>query len=273
MRERSALGLTLRLIVVGLLAGWLHPRPGRSGPAHADSRHPEPMRQVAEEMATSWGLSVEEAYQRLRVEDPIGTLQVELAEWEADTFAGLWIENEPQYRVVVAFTRDGEKTLKPYLENRSIPGLTIRKARFAYAELEAMQARAMRELDKLDFHVNVSISVQDNRVELYVSDRAWFESELRRVGARLPEEVRVGRSRRWLDGQGQGPAADPARAGHRLSAPKANRGLQGVHVGPVDRHAAAAGCLPAGAVSRRRSRVAHLAARVHASHRRRSRYW
>jgi len=149
------------------------------------------MRQVAEEMAASWGLSVEEAYQRLRVEDPIGTLQVELAEWEADTFAGLWIENEPQYRVVVAFTRDGEKTLKPYLEDRSIPRLTLRKARFTYAELEAMQAQAMRELEKLDFDVGVSISVQDNRVEVYVSDRAWLESELRRVGARLPEEVEL----------------------------------------------------------------------------------
>jgi len=149
------------------------------------------MRHVAEEMATSWGLSVEGAYQRLRVEDPIGTLQVELAEWEADTFAGLWIENEPQYRVVVAFTRDGEKTLKPYLENRSIPGLTLRKARFTYAQLEAMQAQAMREFDKLDFHVSVSISVQDNRVEVYVSDREWFESELRRVGAQLPEGVEL----------------------------------------------------------------------------------
>ena len=149
------------------------------------------MRQVAEEMAANWGLSVEEAYQRLRVEDPIGTLQVELAEWEADTFAGLWIEHEPQYHVVVAFTRDGEETLEPYLEGRSIPGLTIRQARFTYAELEAMQAQAMRELGKLDYHVSVLFAVQDNRVEVYVSDRAWFESELQRVGAHLPEGVEL----------------------------------------------------------------------------------
>jgi hypothetical protein len=120
------------------------------------------------------------------VEDPIGTHQAELAEWEADTFAGLWIEHEPQYRVVVAFTWDGAKILEPYLENRSIPGLTIRKARFTYAELEAMQAQATRELDKLDFDVGLSISVPDNRVEVYVSDRAWFESELQQVGAHLP---------------------------------------------------------------------------------------
>ena len=189
MQRQSTLKRIGGLIAVGLLLASCTPALGAAAQPTPTAGIPEPMRQVAEEMATSWGLSVEEAYQRLRVEDPIGTLQVELAEWEADTFAGLWIENEPQHRVVVAFTRDGEKTLKPYLENRSIPGLSVRKARFAYAELEAMQARAMRELDKLDFHVNVSISVQDNRVELYVSDREWFESELRRVGAQLPKEV------------------------------------------------------------------------------------
>jgi hypothetical protein len=191
MQRRSILTRIGGLIVVGLLLAGCTPAPGAAVQPTPTAGIPEPMRQAAEEMAASWGLSVEKAYQRLRVEDPIGTLQVELAEWEAGTFAGLWIENEPRYRVVVAFTRDGKKTLKPYLENRSIPGLTLRKARFTYAELEAMQARAISELDKLDFDVPVSISVQDNRVEIRVSDREWFESELRRVGAQLPEEVKL----------------------------------------------------------------------------------
>ena len=191
MQESNTFAIALAVIAVSLLLAGCTPAPGAVAQPTPTAGIPKPMRQMAEEMATSWGLSVEEAYQRLRVEDPIGALQVELAEWEADTFAGLWIENEPQYRVVVAFTRDGEKTLKPYLENRSIPGLTLRKARFTYAQLEAMQAQAMREFDKLDFHVSVSISVQDNRVEVYVSDREWFESELRRVGAQLPEGVEL----------------------------------------------------------------------------------
>jgi hypothetical protein len=191
MHRKNTLERIGGLIVVGLFLAGCIPAPGAAVQSTPTAGIPEPMQQVAEEMATSWGLSVEEAYQRLRVEDPIGTLQVELAEWEADTFAGLWIENEPQYRVVVAFTRDGEKTLEPYLENRSIPGLTLRKARFTYAQLEAMQAQAMRELAKLDFHVSVLFAVQDNRVEVIVSDRAWFESELQRVGAHLPEGVEL----------------------------------------------------------------------------------
>jgi hypothetical protein len=151
----------------------------------------EALRKDAEQMAAQMGISVEEAIRRASLQDFIGDLNAELEQHEADTFAGLWIEHEPQYRVVVAFTRDGEKILEPYLENRSIPELTVRQARLTYAELQAIQAQAMRELDKLDFDVSVSISVPDNRVEVYVSDRTWFESELRRVGARLPDGVEL----------------------------------------------------------------------------------
>jgi len=191
MQGKSTLERIGGLIVVGLVLAGCISALGRTARPTPTAGMADSLRQVTEEMAASWGVSVEEAYQRLRVEDPIGTLQVELAEWEADTFAGLWIEHEPQYRVVVAFTRDGEETLKPYLENRSIPGLTIRQARFTYAELEAMQAQAMRELGKLDYHVSVFFPVQDNRVEVIVSDRAWFESELQRVGAHLPQGVEL----------------------------------------------------------------------------------
>ena len=191
MQRKSTLERIGLVIVLSLLLAGCMPTLGRTARPTPTAGMADSLRQVTEEMAASWGVSLEEAYQRLRAQDPIGTLQAELAEWEADTFAGLWIEHEPQYRVVVAFTRDGEKTLKPYLENRSIPGLTIRQARFTYAELEVMQAQAIRELDKLDYHVSVLFAVQENRIEVLVSDRAWFESELQRVGAQLAEGVEL----------------------------------------------------------------------------------
>ena len=47
--------------------------------------------------------------------DAISTLQKRLQIGEADTFAGLWVEHEPQYRVVVAFTHDGQETIGKYV--------------------------------------------------------------------------------------------------------------------------------------------------------------
>jgi hypothetical protein len=135
---------------------------------------------------------VEEAAQRLQFQDGIGDLNAALQANEADTFGGLWIEHEPDYRVVALFTRNGRRTIRPYLAGKSYaPLVEVRQARYTMADLEAMYALATRELAKLDFGVNVSLDVQDNRVEVPVSDRQWFESELRRAGAQLPEGVEL----------------------------------------------------------------------------------
>jgi hypothetical protein len=69
--------------------------------------------------------------------------------------------------------------------------LPTRETPYTLAELEAIQAQALRELDKLDFGVAVFVNVPENRVEVPVSDRAWFEGELQRVGVELPEGVEL----------------------------------------------------------------------------------
>ena len=35
---------------------------------------------------------------------------------EKDTFAGLWIQHQPEHRFVVLVTHDGEETIRPYIE-------------------------------------------------------------------------------------------------------------------------------------------------------------
>jgi hypothetical protein len=150
------------------------------------------LRQDAEAYAKQFGITVEQAIERLQFQDGIGDLNDALRAKEADTFGGLWIENEPDYRVVVLFTRRGESTIRPYLAGKPYAHLIeVRQARYTLAELEVVQAQATHELDKLDFDVVVLLSVQDNRAQVPVSDRAWFESKLRRADVRLPEGVEL----------------------------------------------------------------------------------
>ena len=62
----------------------------------------------------------EEAERRLRLEDCFtDDLERALRNQEANTFAGLWIQNQPEYRFVVPITRDGEETIRPYLKDES----------------------------------------------------------------------------------------------------------------------------------------------------------
>jgi len=122
----------------------------------------------------------------------ISHLAVELEQNEGDTFAGLWIQQEPAYRIVVAFTRDGEETVRPYVAGTSLGGLIqVRTATATLAELEATQQEMHRLLDGPGLSVASGIHVQENRVELYITDRPLFEATLQEANVVLPEQVVV----------------------------------------------------------------------------------
>jgi hypothetical protein len=172
LHARKALLITSLLLLIAALTGCL-----------ASWRD-------ANEYARQFGVSMGEAAQRLSYQDQISRLAETLAANEPDTFAGLWIEHEPVYRIVVCFTRDPEDTLRPYLEGLPFAAqVEARGARYTMAQLEAILAQTTAQLEKLDFGVSFSLSVQENRVEVYVSDRAWFDSQLRAAGIELPEGV------------------------------------------------------------------------------------
>jgi hypothetical protein len=152
----------------------------------------EAVRRDAEAYAKQFGITTEEAIERLQFQDGIGTLNVVLQANETDTFGGLWVEHEPDYRVVVLFTRREERTIRPYLAGKPYAHLVeVRRARYTLAELETIYAQTARELEKLGFGVNVMLDVPGNRVEVTVGDREWFESELRRAGVQLLEGVEL----------------------------------------------------------------------------------
>jgi len=150
------------------------------------------LRRDAEGMAQELGITVDEAISRMRLQDPIGALGAELERLEADTFAGLWIQHEPTYRVVVAFTRNGEKTIGPYVANTPLVDLIeVRTARATLAELRAAQQEAHRLLGGLGLSIASGTNVQENRVELYVTDRSLFDATLNEAGIELPGLVEV----------------------------------------------------------------------------------
>jgi hypothetical protein len=118
--------------------------------------------------ARAYCVSVEEAERRMAIQlrdsvgpktepgppppqppDSIGTINATLQEKEAGTFAGLWIQHRPDYRVVVAFTRNSAATLAKYTKDPLFkpidrPGPTL-------AELRAMQDRLTKELTERGF--------------------------------------------------------------------------------------------------------------------------
>ena len=95
----------------------------------------EALMQDAKMYASRFGVDLDEAIRRLKLQSEIGDLNAELAAKERDTFAGLWIQHQPEYRVIVRFTRNGGVTIRPYIENGPLADIIeIRTARSGSAD-------------------------------------------------------------------------------------------------------------------------------------------
>lgn len=151
--------------------------------------------QDAQYYADEMGITLEEALARLSVQndEAISTLQTQLHANEAATFAGLWLQHEPDFRVVVAFTRDGEETIQKYVtdDNPLTQLIEVRQVPYTYAQLEADQQEAFRILDALNLSAGGGIMVMDNQVVIDITDRAAFDAALAAADVTLPESVVV----------------------------------------------------------------------------------
>jgi hypothetical protein len=142
--------------------------------------------------ANDFGVDVEEAAYRLSLQEPIGRLNVCLNSEEKDTFAGLWIEHEPSYQVFVAFTRDGEDTLAPYIAGSALEDIVkVRSAAVTFEELRAIQAETDRLLKPLKTPFSSGINIQENLVELYLTDLDAFDASIQDHGIKLPEHLSI----------------------------------------------------------------------------------
>lgn len=153
------------------------------------------LRQDAQQYAEEMGISLEEALARLSVqsEEAISHLQNQLQTHEAETFAGLWLQHQPEFRVVVAFTQDGAETIGRYVaaDSELFNLIELRPAQYSYAQLEADQQAVIQILEAVQQPAGVGIMVMDNRVSLDITDRAAFEAALADANLTLPESVVV----------------------------------------------------------------------------------
>jgi streptogrisin C len=155
----------------------------------------ESLLQDATSYAALEGIGVDEAVRRLRLQQQVSELDEALAAEDDSTFAGLWIQHGPQYRVVARFTDPAaEGRLRARVAGGPLAGLIeIRRARWSLAELESrrQQVRGHARRGKVPF--NSEINVFENRVELSVLDPQKLNAALTAARAALPDGVVVRR--------------------------------------------------------------------------------
>jgi hypothetical protein len=152
----------------------------------------DPLVRYAASFAEAEGLSLEEAVRRLEFQATIGDIQPALMADLPDTYAGLWIENQPQYRIAIALTEGDETTIQPYVSGKAwAEYVEVRPATYSLAELTAAQEEASRIAGQLNLAMSTAVDVMGNRVELLVGNPDLFQADLTAAGLNLPEAVSV----------------------------------------------------------------------------------
>ena len=137
------------------------------------------------------GIEIDEAVYRFEVMNNAGPYGAELEENEAETLAGFWIQHEPEFGLVAAFTRDGEETLEKYREKYpELVAITeVLEMKYTLKELLEAQTEASDLLEGLGLFYSSATMVTTNQVEIYVTDSELFYSTLEESGEKLPECV------------------------------------------------------------------------------------
>lgn len=142
--------------------------------------------------ANRFNVPLEEALRRLELQESIGELNARLSEQQLTTFAGLWIEHEPDFKVVVAFTENGKETLQPYIHDQPYEDyVEVRTYRYTLAELETAQQQGMAIAEQLGVSVSGGIDVEKNQATLVVGNPELLLDEIRAAGITLPEAIEI----------------------------------------------------------------------------------
>ena len=138
-------------------------------------------------------IPVEEAVRQFHLQDAAGELQETLREKESDTFRAIWIERVPEFKIVVLFSRDPERTIKPYLTDELRDVVEARTVDESLAMLEDAKQDVLSSLLELGIESEAKTNVYENRITLSVSkaNRVLLNNALEENHLELPQNVDV----------------------------------------------------------------------------------
>lgn len=150
------------------------------------------LHQDAAAFADDQGLPHEEAMQRMKFQETIGDIQPILMTDLPDTYGGLWVEQQPEYRIMIALTEGDIETIQPYLADYEWADFVeVRLVNYTLDQLSVDQTIASQAANSVKVPVITAVDVVNNRVELIVGNPDLFLTDLAQAAIDLPESVVV----------------------------------------------------------------------------------
>lgn len=135
-----------------------------ASPAFADDA---PKDVAIQHYAETMHIGTFEAAQRMDAERAAGKLSARLQREKPETFAGLYIEHSPEFRIIVKFTGDASGQLSAYTKDRLY---VAENSPRSLELLRATQAEVSEQLVKAGIEFAATVDIKNSIVEVYVRD-------------------------------------------------------------------------------------------------------
>lgn len=141
--------------------------------------------------AERYGVSKSAAQQALLLQDRAGDLEERLLATERDSFAGLWIEHAPEFRIVVAFRGDARAAVARHAS--AFPDLAARivAKSVSYSLIELNSAAEALTAGSVKPPFDLRIYERGNEVEVMVESHSALDKYLTESRLALPPEANV----------------------------------------------------------------------------------
>lgn len=163
---------------------------GAADAAMAQASTAEPSRMEAAYAAKN-RVAPSEARGRLQKQRKAGQLRAEIEKNEPDTFAGMYIEHSPSFRVVARFKGDSKATLAKYRTDLEV---TPESADLSLRELRQAQDETYKELKDSGIESASSISEKDGTLQFFVLDPSAADDLKKSGKLKHAAKVRFGRA-------------------------------------------------------------------------------
>ena len=178
-------------IIISLVLGMILPVS-----ANSDNLKMTPESVTAEVYAKYYGVSIEEALHRLQLQDSFPGLPTALENNEQGTFGGIWIQHEPEYKIVVAFTKNGQQTFNEYskyLTEDAAAYIELRVVNKSLVELKNEQDKLLKYLNNQGLQIVSRVDVINNCVSIDVAktDKDKFSIATQNYASVIPDGIEI----------------------------------------------------------------------------------
>lgn len=141
--------------------------------------------------AQELGKNPAQAEGRLGLQAAAGDLDANLTSKAGDVFAGLWIEHEPHFHVIVLLT-DPSRDISAYVGSTGLTGLVeVRGAAYSLKDLEADAAAILQSAGPGTRPFDLNIDVFGNEIIIETTSQSAFDAFLDDRDVELPETARI----------------------------------------------------------------------------------